>query len=76
MLTIRAIKWVFQGSLNTWAPSGEARRRYNTKTLAAGISVDPYTLEEDQWTMEQESIPLADVMGIHTKFLHEKNLLR
>ena len=35
----------------------DTRHRYECKILTAGLSVDPYTIEDSQWSREPESIP-------------------
>ena len=38
--------------------SAEAKQRYQQKIATTGLKVDPYVIEESQWTREPEEIPL------------------
>ena len=37
--------------------SAEAPKRYVRKILATGLQIDPYSIKEEYWTREPESIP-------------------
>ena len=37
--------------------SADAKVRYECKVASAGLNVDPYCIDESQWTREPETIP-------------------
>ncbi len=37
--------------------STESKVRYQSKIFATGLTVDPYTIEDAEWTREPETIP-------------------
>ncbi len=37
--------------------STESKVRYQSKIAATGLTVDPYTIEEAEWTREPDTIP-------------------
>ena len=34
-----------------------ARKRYEAKVTAAGLSIDPYCIDESEWSREPEIVP-------------------
>ena len=54
-----------------------ARKRYEVKVTSAGLSIDPYCIDESEWSREPEIVPelcWSDVMlyMVSTPSLHTK----